>query len=95
MTLSSLQPDAQDSLNSSSDCFSRLFAITPLKLGTANTSINNSMKMARAISINVKPRARCTAGNYSFHRKSQQCPTGHFGLLLRSYVSDAAGRADQ
>ena len=28
--------------------------------------------MERAISINVKPRARCTAGNYSFHRKSQQ-----------------------
>src|SRR5438874_7521763 len=34
------------------------------------------MKMARAISINVKPRARCTAGNYSFHCKSQQGPLG-------------------
>ena len=28
--------------------------------------------MARANSINVKPRARCTAENYSFRRKSQQ-----------------------
>src|SRR6266480_5078557 len=32
------------------------------------------MKIDRAISISVKPRARCTAGNYSFRRKSQQRP---------------------
>ena len=37
--------------------------------------------MARAISINVKPRARCTTENYSFHRKSQQRRGRHLGVL--------------
>jgi hypothetical protein len=50
--------------------------------------------MARAISINVKPRARCTAGNYSLHRKSQQCPLG-ISVFFPLYVRDAAGGADQ
>jgi hypothetical protein len=35
--------------------------MTPLKLGTASISSSISMKMDRAISINVNARKRCTA----------------------------------
>ena len=48
-------------LNPSRDCFSRLLAMTPVKLGTASISSNSRMKMDRAISINVNARKRCTA----------------------------------
>src|SRR5438477_9074927 len=44
-------------LNPSSDSFSRLLAITPVKLGTASMSNSISMKIERAISISVKPRS--------------------------------------
>lgn len=47
--------------------------------------------MLRAISINVKPRARCTAGKLLVSPQITTAPRGpHFGLL-EPYVSDAAG----
>jgi len=48
-------------LKLSRDCFNRLFAITPLKLGTASISSSSNMKILRAISISVNARKRCTA----------------------------------
>ena len=48
-------------LKPSRDCFNRLLAITPLKLGTASRRIRSNMKMLRAISISVNARNRCTA----------------------------------
>src|SRR5207248_1150401 len=47
-------------LKPSKDCFSRLFAMTPLKLGTASKSISNNIKILSAISISVNARNRCT-----------------------------------
>src|SRR5438094_6673300 len=48
-------------LKPSRDCFNRLLAITPLKLGTASRSSSSNIKILRAISINVNARKRCTA----------------------------------
>ena len=47
-------------LKLSRDCFNLLFAMTPLKLGTASRRSNSNMKILSAISIRVNARKRCT-----------------------------------
>ena len=66
-------------LKLSRDCFSRRFAITPVKLGTASTRISSNMKILRAISISVNARIRCTAEVTRLTQNHNRC----YGLTTR------------